>query len=77
MQHLMCFAAFVPLEPGAASSFLEKGANPVRFKPEFDRPKSYFMSLCMSPQIFARKGNLKRIWHTGPNDYYPALMRMQ
>ena len=58
------------------SEFLEARAQ-YEFEPNFSRPGAYFRALAMSPQIFARKGKLKRIYHLGLEAYYLALMRLE
>ena len=74
-QHLMSRGSFAIRDP-ARSEFLEARAQ-YEFEPDFSRPGAYFRALAMSPQIFARKGKLKRIYHLGLEAYYLALMRLE
>ena len=55
--------------------FLERKSQP-EFRGNFGRPKSYFISMAMAPQIFGRPGALKWIFHDEPDIYYKALIRL-
>ena len=42
-----------------------------------ERPVSYLLAMHESEKIFEKKGDIKSIWHNGPNNYYNCLLKLE